>query len=170
MANSARRRLDALARAQDLTLPTLTAAASPANNRATLHSLIRTIVAPYDHVGQVDAERVTINGPDVQINAVTVAGLALLLHEFATNAAKYGAFSSPAGRINVDCQTAGDELQVTWREHGGPVLAGPAAREGFGSMLAHATVKHQLGGTIFRDWNPEGLTIRLVMSLSRLSV
>ena len=169
MATAVRSRLDALARAQDLTLPTLLATAGPSDNRATLHSLIRTIVAPYDNVGHLGAERVTISGPDVPINAVTVAGLALLLHEFATNAAKYGAFSTPAGRINVECRMAGDELQVTWRELGGPVLDGPAVREGFGSMLARATVKQQLGGTILREWNPEGLTIKLVVPLSRLS-
>jgi PAS domain S-box-containing protein len=169
MANAVRSRLNALARAQDLTLPAFLAAAGPADNRPTLHSLIRTIVAPYDNVDHLGAERVTISGPDVPINAVTVAGLALLLHEFATNAVKYGAFSSSAGHVDVDCRMAGDELQINWREHGGPILDGPAVREGFGSMLARATVKHQLGGSIVREWNPEGLTIKLVVPLSRLS-
>jgi two-component sensor histidine kinase len=155
MADAVRSRLDALARAQDLTLPTLFAAEGSSDNRATLHSIVRTIVSPYDNVANLGNERVTISGPDMPINAAAVAGLALLLHEFATNAAKYGAFSSPAGRIDVDCRMAGDEFQVTWKEHGGPTLDGPAVREGFGSMLARTTVQQQLQVPFFGSGIPK---------------
>lgn len=169
MADTVRSRLDALARAHDLTLPTLADAAERVETRATLHALLRTLVLPFSDVEQDGSERVTIVGPDVPISGSAVASFALLLHEFATNAAKYGAFSSPAGHVDVACDIAGDELRLVWREHGGPALEAPALREGFGSLLAHATVQRQLGGSIAREWNPEGLTIRLVVSLARLT-
>jgi PAS domain S-box-containing protein len=170
MADTVRSRLDALSRAHDLTLPTLADPTDRAEAHATMHALIRTIVLPHGDVQQSGGERVTIVGPDVPISGSAVASFALLLHEFATNAAKYGALSSPAGHVELNCDVAGDELLITWREHGGPALQGPALREGFGSLLGHATVQRQLGGSIAREWNPDGLTIRLVVSLARLTI
>jgi PAS domain S-box-containing protein len=169
MADSARNRLGALARAHDLTLPTLADAAHPVDSHATLHALMRTIVAPFDEAEYGGGERVTLRGPDVTISGGAVASLALLLHEFATNAAKYGALSLPAGHVEVTSEVTGEEFRVTWQERGGPTLAGPAQREGFGSMLGHATVRRQLDGSITRTWNPEGLTIHLVVPLARLT-
>jgi two-component sensor histidine kinase len=93
--------------------------------------------------------------------------LALLLHEFATNAAKYGALSSPTGRIDITWSVEKGELLLTWTEQGGPRLEQMAGGEGFGSWLARATVG-QLGGEISRDWKPEGLTIRLSVCSDRL--
>jgi PAS domain S-box-containing protein len=169
MADTVRDRLDALARAHDLTLPTHVDAADQTDPHTTLHALIRTIVSPYDDAGRQDNQRVTIRGPDVPVSPGAVTSLALLLHEFATNAAKYGALLSPAGHVDVTCEIAGDELRVAWQERGGPTLEGPALREGFGTLLGHATVRRQLGGSIARDWNPVGLTIRLIVPLARLA-
>jgi two-component sensor histidine kinase len=169
MADTVRDRLDALARAHDLTLPNFVDAADQTDTRTTLHALIRTIVSPYDDAGHQDGERVTIRGPDVPVSSDAVTSLALLLHEFATNAAKFGALSLPTGRVDVTCEIAGDELRVAWQERGGPTLVGPALREGFGTLLGHATVRRQLGGSIARDWNSTGLTIRLVVPLARLA-
>jgi two-component sensor histidine kinase len=168
MADTVRSRLDALARAHDLTLPIAADGADRSENRVTLHALVRTVVSPYGEIEAGGADRVTILGPDVPVSASAVPNLALLLHEFATNAAKYGALSSLTGHVDVECQVDGDELRVAWRERGGPALEGPVLREGFGTLLGHATVKRQLGGSISREWNPEGLTIRLMVSLSRL--
>jgi PAS domain S-box-containing protein len=169
MADTVRSRLDALARAHDLTLPPLADGAHPADGHVTLQALIRTIAAPYDEAEYGGGERVTVTGPDVPIGGGAVASLALLLHEFATNAAKYGALSLPAGHVDVTCEIVGDELRVVWRERDGPATQGPALREGFGSMLGHATVQRQLDGSIVRDWKPEGLTIHLIVPLSRLA-
>jgi PAS domain S-box-containing protein len=169
MADTVRDRLDALARAHDLTLPNFVDTADQTEARTTLHALLRTIVSPYDDAGHQDGERVSIYGPDVPVSSDAVASLALLLHEFATNAAKFGALSSPTGHVEVTCEIAGDELRVAWQERGGPTLVGPAQREGFGTLLGHATVRRQLGGSIARDWNSTGLTIRLVVPLARLA-
>ena len=61
-----------------------------------------------------------------------------------------------------------DELLLTWKEHGGPPVNGQAESEGFGSLLSQSTVRHQFGGQISRDWNPEGLIVHLTLSLERL--
>ena len=58
---------------------------------------------------------------------------------------------------------------LTWRELGGPPLDCPPQSKGFGSMLTDATVSGQFGGQISRDWNREGLTVRLSLSLARLA-
>jgi PAS domain S-box-containing protein len=163
LAEKVRRRLDALARAHALTLRQA-GGPSPAPDRATsLHTLIRTIVSPYvdDAEGGV---RVVVTGCDVPISAEVVAGFALLLHELATNAAKYGALSAARGVVSVDCSAGRDRLEIVWVERGGPAIEAPPDYEGFGSVLSRATVEGQLGGRIRREWAPDGLTIRLTIA------
>ena len=170
MADAVRARLGALARAHGLTLPRLAGAGENPEGPPTLHALVRTIVSPYLEAGHETAQRVAVDGPEITIGGGAVTGLGLLLHEFATNAAKYGALSTAAGRVDVSWAVEGDQLLLTWRERGGPPLAGDTgASEGFGSMLARGTVEGQFGGQIFRDWRPDGLTVRLSLPLARLS-
>ena len=89
-----RERLGALARAHSLTLfvPSLAVATEPP---AMLHALIRTIVSPHENQTIGEPDRVTVNGADIALSAVSLPTLALLLHELTTNAAKYGALSTP---------------------------------------------------------------------------
>jgi PAS domain S-box-containing protein len=169
IAHAIRERLSALSRAHELTLPDLTNGNGGSSQATTLHALLRTIVAPFvdperDHDG-----RFVISGAEVPIGGSAVTSLALLLHEMAINAVKYGALSSANGRVTVDFAPAGSELVVTWREQGGPPVDGPPASEGFGSFLARATVETQFDGRISRDWRPDGLTVRLFLSLERLT-
>jgi PAS domain S-box-containing protein len=165
LAESVRERLAALAHAQDLTLPDLAGGRESPGRTTTLPALIRTIVAPY--LAQ-DYASVTLNGPDVPINGKAAMGTALLLHEIATNAAKYGALSSQGGRIAVSWSVRQDELFLTWQERGGPPVDRKPETEGFGSLLARLTVTSQLGGKISRDWDREGLTVTLSAPLERL--
>ena len=125
------------------------------------------IVSPYA-IGHDHEERVIVTGCDVPIGGSAATGLALLLHEFATNAAKFGALSSPGGHIEVDCSVENAELRLTWAEHGGPALDGPAASEGFGSLLAQSVVTKQFAGQIARAWEPQGLILRLTLAMERL--
>ena len=166
LAESVRQRLGALSRAHDLTLPGVTNGGENRDRTITLSALVRTIVSPY--VAEEDA-RVTINGPDVFISGNAVMSMALLLHEIATNAAKYGALSSESGRVDVSWLVWNDELLLAWREQGGPLLNGQPEREGFGSLLSRLTVTGQLAGKITRDWNREGLTVNLSAPLERLN-
>jgi two-component sensor histidine kinase len=169
LADAVRARLNALARAQNLTLPDLARGGDRTDQATTLAALLRTIVAPYDEAEREDSERVTLNGPDVPIRGSAATSLALLLHEFAANAAKYGALSSPTGRVDVRWSVAKDQFLLTWQEQGGPPLDGPPEGEGFGSLLARGTVEGQLGGRIARDWKPEGLAIHLSVPVKSLT-
>jgi len=98
-----------------------------------------------------------------------VTSFALLLHEFATNAAKYGALASPSGCVRVDWSAEQDELALTWQEHGGPPIVGQPECNGFGSMLANRIVNSQFGGRLSHDWKPEGLTIHLSVPIQQLA-
>lgn len=168
LASAVRERLAALARAHALTLSKASDGMSQTEQSTTLQTLIQTIVSPYN--GQTDKGRacVMISGPDVPLSGGLVTSFALLLHEFTTNAAKYGALSTPAGHVDIDCSEEDDRFVLTWKESGGPRVDHRTDGEGFGSLLARMTVQGQLGGEISRDWKPEGLTIQLSVARDRL--
>ena len=168
MAKAVRDRLDALTRAHDLTRPGLLGMAEESSRDTTLHALFATIFAPYAEISK-DRERVVISGPEVPIGGSAVTSFALLLHEFATNAAKYGALASPSGCVRVDWSAEEDELALTWQEHGGPPIVGQPECNGFGSMLANRIVNSQFGGRLSHDWKPEGLTIHLSVPIQQLA-
>jgi two-component sensor histidine kinase len=158
-------RLVALARAHSLTRAQFSKDAVQAEQRTMLHALIRTIIAPYD---TADMSRIVLRGPNIPVSGAALAALALLLHEFATNATKYGALSVETGAVDVRCAEEGNRFTLTWRERGGPRIDIGPRREGFGSLLAR-TVERELGGEIVKDWKPEGLTIWLTVARDRIA-
>jgi PAS domain S-box-containing protein len=167
LASALRGRLAALARAHALTLSG--GSDSPEGEHpATLHALVEAIALPYENGPGGDGRRVVVTGPDIQISGDAVTSFALLLHEFATNAAKHGALSVPAGHIEIASEEIGDDVVLTWRERNGPPVDNPEVAEGFGSLLARLTVTNQFGGKLARDWQREGLTIRLSIPSLRL--
>lgn len=163
LALSLRQRVLALSRAHDLTLPELGAEVTSTAG-TTLFALLKAIIAPHDFA---DAPRVEITGEDVPLGGSALTSLALLLHEFTTNAAKYGALSTAEGRLKLDVASEGGELSLSWSERGGPAVTEQETLEGFGSLLERATIQG-LGGDIVRDWLPDGLVIRLRIPLSSL--
>ncbi len=158
LVSAVRERLASLARAHSLT------AARGEVGTSTLHALIATVLSPYDGEG----DRVAIDGPDVTLCGEAVTALAMVLHELATNAAKYGALSVDGGRIDVTCIERDDHLDLIWAERGGPGVT-VDAEAGFGSTLIGATIKRQLSGDIVREWRPEGLVVRISVSCERLT-
>jgi two-component sensor histidine kinase len=94
---------------------------------------------------------------------------ALVIHEFATNAAKYGALSTPTGRVDIAFGETNNVFSLTWTERGGPRIEGEPSSQGFGTKLAQATVVDRLGGELSREWNLDGLTIRLSVARPRLA-
>ena len=169
LASAVRDRLNALARAHALTIPRTSAFHGRSEQATTtLHSLIGTILAPYDGDSAGHRPRASVVGPDIQIGGSAVTSFALLLHEFATNAAKYGALSVPEGAVDISCHEDGERFILTWVERGGPSVERRSDGEGFGTLLGKATVQNQLGGDIVRDWKPEGLSIRLSVMRDRL--
>jgi PAS domain S-box-containing protein len=165
---SARERLLALARAHDLTLSRDSINAPHVEMPTTLHSLIHAIVAPYESIRDEGAKRFKIVGPDMAISGAAVSTLALLLNEFSTNSAKYGALSSPKGQIRIDCAEEGPAIVLTWTERNGPAVSAAEDSEGFGSILTRAAAG-QLGGEISKTWDAEGLVIRLSAPRARLT-
>jgi PAS domain S-box-containing protein len=165
---SARERLSALARAQDLTLSPSTRDAPQSAKPATLYSLIQAITAPHDVRIDSDASRISVTGCDMQISGPVISSLALLLNEFATNATKYGSLSAASGRIEIHCANRGETLVVTWTERGGPEVVSLTRNNGFGDFLIRSTVGG-LGGEISQDWQPEGLVIQLSIPRVRLT-
>lgn len=164
LAEQVRNRLGSLARAHDLTLPDLKH--EQAVTPTTLQALLRTVVSPYEEQGR---DRVTTVGPEVTITGHAVTSLALLLHELATNAAKYGALSTPAGSLAVEWAVENGTLSLTWAERGGPSAGDGVGAEGFGTWLVDSTIKRQLQGQISRRWDTDGLTIEMSMPLDRLA-
>ncbi len=161
-------RLAALAKAHALTLPRPSEDGHRTERPTTLHVLIETILSPYGSRTDDDRPRIVIRGPDIPIANGAITSFALLLHEFATNAAKYGALSTSVGTIDIVCAEDNGQFALSWTERGGPLVENQIDGDGFGTLLARATVEGQLGGEITRDWKPEGLTIRLSVARDRV--
>ncbi|RCS22283.1 PAS domain S-box protein [Phyllobacterium salinisoli] len=166
LAAAVRERFNALAQAHTLTLPQAWNQTGEQNQATTLHKLIQLILLPFED-NQDGGQRATIIGADLIIGGSAITNFALLLHEFATNAAKYGALSVPAGRLDIACDENDDQFILNWRERGGPSIESEPSDEGFGTSLMRATVA-PLGGHIARDWTPQGLVIRLSVPRERV--
>ena len=108
--------------------------------------------------------RIAVTGPDLVLHPATAQTLALALHELATNAAKHGALSANAGRVQFAWELKAGSLALYWKESGGPPVKAPAA-QGYGTRVISASIERQLGGRAIFDWRPEGL--HCVMSIPR---
>lgn len=151
-------RLVALARAHDMLTDEHWAGAD-------LHAILRATAAPYlAH----DASRVEISGPQLKTPPRLALSLALVFHELATNAVKYGALSTRDGRVSIRWSLTSDEdrtrLELMWRETGGPPVAEPT-RRGFGTRLIERSFAGDAGGCAELTFDPHGLQCRLVASV-----
>ena len=162
-------RLAALSRAHQLTRRGLIQQESEFSDQPTLKGLIHAIFAPYVTAGSNSPERIVVTGCDQEINDSAVTSVALLLHELATNAAKYGALSASVGVVHIDCSSKEDWLVMTWEERGGPPIKGTPNREGFGGSLARKIVANQFSGRLSNEWNASGLIIRIEIPLAHLN-
>ena len=153
-ADDLRERITALGRAHDFVRPHSRDSA-PSAKQDSLHGLLGELFAPY---AREDATGVVVTGDDVTVDDRSATPLALLFHELATNAAKYGALSRDGGRVTLDVGVDGGTVTLRWSEAGGPAVIAPAG-SGFGSQLLELSAVRQLGGTVERDWRPEGLVL-----------
>ena len=126
---------------------------------ADLGTLVAEEFAPYR-----SGNKVELKGPNVSLSPATAQGIALALHELATNAAKHGALSSLKGRVGLTWQLQSDILTLHWVESGGPPIKTPSARS-FGLKVIKASIEQQLGGQATFDWNPRGLRCNLAIAL-----
>ncbi len=110
---------------------------------ASLARLIEAELAPY---GGGDRARFRLIGEDVPVTPEAYTILALVVHELATNSAKYGSLSARAGKVEVSlARTAFGDLALAWREAGGPPVTAPT-RHGFGSTIITRSIPHDLNG------------------------
>jgi CheY-like chemotaxis protein len=117
------------------------------------------LVSAHARLGSTDDDRVAINGPSLFLGAQEASHLGMVLHELATNARKYGALSTTAGRLAVtwEVQSTGSrKLKLQWKERGGPKVRAPDSR-GFGMTLIEQTVRVH-GGEASMHFAEDGLT------------
>jgi two-component sensor histidine kinase len=163
MAHELTSRLMALGRAQDLIRPV-----PGGKSEATLlGDLVSVLLAPYDEKGA--SVRIRVSVPKMNVGEQSSTTLALVIHELATNSAKYGSLSVASGTLDVSCNAQDDDVVIMWTERGGPPIVAPTMLEGFGSKLVHRTMAAQLGGTIHFDWSEEGVVATIRMSKDRMS-
>jgi PAS domain S-box-containing protein len=132
---------------------------------ADVKRLVSEEIAPYR---VSDRTRVQVDGPAVSLIPESSQSLALVLHELATNSAKYGALSVPEGTLAIHWSFADGTLALRWIEAGGPPVTPPKSH-GFGTKIINASVKHQIGGNVAWDWLPSGLQCTIQIPLGRAS-
>lgn len=142
-------RLRALALAHDILTQTHWAGTN-------LDDLIAAILKPHR---PVDDDRIAIDGRAVRLSARATVPLSMILHELTTNAIKYGALSTPTGRIDITWKLDDRDdqsVELIWKERGGPKVERRAA-SGFGTALIDRVVGADLGGSSHIDFDPAGI-------------
>lgn len=125
---------------------------------ASLKTIIEEELRPYD---SRDGERIRIAGDDIHLPAMLAQSVTVAVHELATNAAKYGALSTPSGRLDIRWETSdAGPLVLHWSESGGPRVKEPPTRRGFGIGAVDGIIR-TLRGKVSRQWRPEGLLCEL---------
>jgi PAS domain S-box-containing protein len=126
---------------------------------AELSTIAAQELAPYSEKGKI---RVQIEGPQVLLEPNVAQAIAMILHELATNAAKYGALSVPNGQIELKwSHEANGRLRLRWKEIGGPTVHEPT-RKGFGRRIIGQMIEQLKGDTRF-DWRAEGLVCEITL-------
>ena len=160
----------ALSRAHSLARPELVESAGKVHDQTPLRSLVATIFEPYRDDKSAVSTRFIFTGPDLQISQHAVTNVALVLHELATNAAKYGSLSQAEGLVQISCSLEKQNLRLIWREEGGPEVAGEPENEGFGGVLVRKVIVNQFRGTLEQEWRPTGLVVRMEIPRPQITV
>ncbi|RYG97082.1 MAG: DUF4118 domain-containing protein [Alphaproteobacteria bacterium] len=148
-------RIMALARAQDALTATNWSAAD-------VDAIVRASIAPHHDGG----DRFVVSGPSIKLEAQRSLGLALAIHELATNATKYGALSNDAGVVTITWNISRDNFfRFVWDERGGPPVNEPGPL-GFGSRLTQRVVPMYFDGTAEINFEKAGLTYTLSGTMS----
>lgn len=154
---SFQQRLMGLARSTDLLIAGSVAGVE-------LRELINVQIEPFR---PGDAWRFTSSGPQFRLSLQAAQTLGLAIHEMATNAAKYGAFAAPQGRLSVAWTLEGERLVLVWREHA-PGVAAPSDRKGFGTQLIERMLVSGLDAEFQRNFHADGLEARFVFPADKL--
>jgi two-component sensor histidine kinase len=132
-----------------------------------LADLVETIMRP--HALPDRRSRFVAKGPAIVLGERATSGVALVLHELATNAEKYGALKSEDGSVRLSWRVRSERLVLHWSERGGPSLVQPPETSGFGTRLSHTTIVRQLKGELRHKWRSEGLVVLMRIPLRNLA-
>lgn len=157
-------RISALGRAHEFVRPH-SEASRPQAGDVTLYTLLETIFESYPAWSE---GRMEISGPDIVVGSRAATPVALVFHELATNAMKYGALANREGRIRLDFCEEDDDLQFRWVEHGSTSTPHEDVEPGFGSRLIDMAVRRQLDGSYERNWHADGMEMVMRVKRSRL--
>lgn len=147
-------RLTALGQAQDLLTHGL-------EEGAGLHDLVVSATRLHD-----DGQRFHVEGPNIRLGSRPALGVALMLHELGTNAAKYGALSVAEGRVDITWRTdAGGNVEWLWTERGGPPVQ-PPQRRGFGSSLIERGLSSLPGSSVSLTYDASGVVCRAHLAVA----
>ncbi|MWP40124.1 PAS domain-containing protein [Rhodobacter sphaeroides] len=116
-------------------------------------------------LGGYGERRIDLTGPDVLLSPTQALALGMVIHELATNAAKYGALSGGAGRVSLGWTIEHGRVGIAWQEHDGPPVARPD-HKGFGLTLIEGQVQSQLQGTVEEHFEPDGFRLTLTFPLN----
>ncbi|HEX7943681.1 MAG TPA: PAS domain-containing protein [Phenylobacterium sp.] len=129
---------------------------------ADLPDVVARALAPFRGAAQA---RVSFDGPSALLRPQQALAISMALHELGTNAAKYGALSTLSGQVEVKWRREGSDVEITWRESGGPAVAAPTQR-GFGSRLLERGLAQDLRGTVELTFPPSGVRCRITAPVS----
>jgi len=165
MADALRGRINALASAHALVQPAISGEVGT-DTGICLSEIARVILAPHSRDGGIK-----IDGDLLYLDSDIGANISLVLHELATNAAKYGAFAHPDGSLSLSWTITDSTVSIDWVEFNPSlqILPPEAVTSGFGTRLIEASIQRQMGGTIQRDWRPEGVAVTIDLPLSRIA-
>jgi two-component system CheB/CheR fusion protein len=131
---------------------------------ASWRKIIATELSPYGHDG--DNPRFSLDGDDIRLRPRQALTMGMAVHELATNAAKYGAFSTDTGRVDVswvvENHAGEDYLRLRWLENGGPPVKPPAGR-GFGTRLLESGLPRETGAQVQLEFAPKGIRCTITM-------
>jgi PAS domain S-box-containing protein len=126
-------------------------------NGVKIEDLVRAQLA---HFADLIGSRISVRGPTLRLNAASAQAIGLALHELATNAGKYGALSTDAGRLDIGWRADGDTFTMNWTERVGPPVSAPK-QCGFGTTVIEAMVERSVSGAVDLHYPRSGLTWRL---------
>ncbi|WP_157460869.1 sensor histidine kinase [Bradyrhizobium genomosp. I (2014)] len=117
---------------------------------ADLRDVVARAMAPFE------AGQITFSGPFLEVSPKQALALSLALHELATNAVKYGSLSRPEGRVRIEWEVRTNQLDLSWRESGGPPVV-PPSRRGFGSRLIEGGLVRDMEGQARLEFAADGV-------------
>ncbi len=136
-----------------------------------LRKLIEQELEPFGFAGADNSRRFLIDGRDIALRPAAAQSLALVVHELATNAAKYGALSQPNGKLRIDWDIIGDDADsfgLSWWEYD-ISLAAEIGEAGFGATVIRTSVEDQLHGKLLYSWLDTGLKVEICCPLEEVT-